>query len=160
MWRYKRLLLVATIAVALALGLLEGMRYWAEHRSLPVSVIVQGPPIGPMADQMKAAGITNIGIPVPYEEVTNPPITLREIKELKRCLARDRFLPLFPPAIEVRDGEVTAPYYSKSSRYTVVSFGREKEWRIISIEEHHMTVCYIQPPTRWEKILSYLPFVD
>ena len=160
------LIVVATI-VAVAWGILEGMRYWAEHRAIPVFVILQLPPTGPMAASFIAAGMTNIGTPVPYQQVTNPPISMMDVSAIKQCLAREQFLPLFPLEIEIREGKVTAPYGMKNNRRTnlmresVVEFvQRENAWHISKINEHRGTACPIRPPTRWEKLLSYLPFTD
>ena len=160
-WCCKRLFFAGLITWAVLWGLLECMRHWAEHQSIPVSIIEVGPPRGPLAAQMKAAGITSVGVPVPYEQVTNPPITSGDIAAIRLCLARERFLPLFPAEIEWRDGEVTAHSHSKRGRYIAVLFGQKKErWRIVAITEGKATVCYTRPPTLWEKVLSYLPFVN
>jgi len=164
-WQSRRMLVVAVAFVAVAWGMLEWMRYRAEHWPIPVLVIRQLPPTGPMAGSFIAAGLTNVETPVSYQQVTNPPISIADIAAIKRCLARDRFLPLFPLEIEIREGEVSARYGMKVNRRTngmretVVAFvQRENSWQIAGIKEHRGIACPIRPPTRWEKFLSYLPF--
>jgi hypothetical protein len=166
-WQLRRVFVVSVAIIAVAWGMLQLMRYRAEHRAIPVFVILQLPPSGPMAASFIAAGMTNIGTPVPYQQVTNPPISMADVAAIKRCLAREQFLPLFPLEIEIREDEVTAPYRMKihrrtnRMRETVVEFvQRENSWHIAGIKNHRGTACPIYPPTRWEKLLSYLPFTD
>lgn len=166
-WQRRRVFVVVVAVVAVAWGMLEWMRYRAEHRTIPVFVIQQSPPSGPMAGSFIAVGMTNIGNPIPYEQVTNPPVSRADLVAIKRCLAREQFLPLFPLEIEIRDGEVTAPYGMKVNRRTnrmretVVEFvQRENVWHIAGIKEHRGIAHRARPPSRWEKLLSYLPFTD
>lgn len=163
----RRALIVTTLMLAPSWGLLEWIRHRAEHRAIPVFVMLRLPPAGPMAAAMKAAGLTNTLTPVPYAQVTNLPVSLRDIAAIKRCLARDRFLPLFPLEIRIEDGEVTGLYGMKVNRRTnrlreaaVILDRSEGSWRIVRIVQHWGTVTTARPLTRWEKFLSYLPFTD
>jgi hypothetical protein len=166
-WRCKRLLLLGLLAFIVAWAALILMRLWAEHRDIPVLVMVQGPPIGPLGVQMKAAGITNVSNPVPYSQVATPRISLDEIARIKRCLARDQFLPLFPSEIEIGHEDVTAQYKMKinrrtgRTRQTVVMLVRERNaWRIERVGQLRGIADFSRPPTLWQKFVSYLPFTD
>ena len=152
------------MALWAGLGLL---RYHAEHRTIPIFVMIYGPPKGPMASQFVAAGITNLGMPTPYADAVNPPVSLTDIAAIKRCLARQRFFPLFPGDIQIRGGDVEARYEEKLNRrtsgfrQTVILFAREEhQWRIARIEERRGTVTPFRPWKWWEKLLDFVPFVD
>jgi hypothetical protein len=158
---------MAFAAVVLAWAGLELMRYRAEHRTIPVIVMIYGPPTGPMAAQFAAAGITNIGMPVAYDQVTNPPVSRRDLAAIQRCLARDRLLPLFPLEIEITGEEVEARYKAKMKRRTngfhetVIQFARNGEdWQIVGIHDRRGTGCPARPWQWWEKLLDFVPFVD
>ena len=166
-WQCKRLLLLGVLALIVAWAGLILMRVCAEHRDIPVLVILQGPPIGPLGVQMKALGITNGSNPVPYSQVATPRISLDEIAQIKRCLARDRFLPLFPSEIEIGHEDVTAQYEMKinrrtgRTRQTVITLVRERNaWRIERVGQLRGIADFSGPPTLWEKFVSYLPFTD
>ena len=160
-----RLLLGGTLALFLGWGLLELMRYRAEHRQIPILVVVDGLPAAPAG---RFTGLSSyVTHQVSYSEAMNPRISVNDIVALKRCLARERFLPLFPSEIEIAKEETTASYRLRTnrktgrSRQTVVVFTHQEDaWRIHRIEERRGIITFARPPTRFEKLLSYLPFFD
>jgi hypothetical protein len=164
---FKRLLFGGIIALGLLWAGLELLRYRAEHRTIPVFVMIYGPPKGPMATQFAAAGITNLGMPTPYADVANPPVLPTDIAAIKHCLARERFFPLFPKDIQISGEDVEACYEEKLKRRTsgfrrtVILFAkRQHQWRIARIEERSGEMTPIRPWKWWEKVLDFVPFVD
>lgn len=162
----KRVLVGAFVVLALAWSGLELLRYWAERRPIPVFVARDGPPPG-FAARLTGIDTSHFHHWVPYEQVANPRLSTNEIAALKRALARERFLPLFPLNIEIDDTEVVSRYETKVNRRTnriretVVVFTKKNDsWHIAAIEQQSGTAHPIRPWKWWEKLLSYLPFVD
>ena len=165
-WQLRRLLVVVVGVVAVAWAMLESVRYRAEHRAISVMVIVDGPPAG---FPVRFPGVSTNGWVhhVPYDELPQPPVSRADIAAIKFCLARQKFLPLFPAEIQVDKGDVTARYGMKINRRTgrvreqVVMFVQEKNsWRIERICQTGGVADFVRPPTLWDKFLSYLPFTD
>jgi len=145
---------------------LIGSRISAEHRTIPVNVVVDGPPPGFAA---RFPGVPTNGWVhhISYEQISRPSISRGDIAAIKRCLAWGKFLPLFPSEIEIGKDEVTARYGMKINQRTgrvrerIITFARDKDlWRIERIRESAGTADFARPPTLWEKFLSYLPFTD
>jgi hypothetical protein len=149
----RRVLLFLFVTFAVGWALLEAMRLWAERRAIPVEVAVDGPPPG-FAVRFPGMPTNNLIHRVSYEEVSHPLVSRADIAAMRHCLARERFLPLFPAEIEIGKNEVVARYRMRTNRRTgrlretVVTFTHETtSWHIQRIEQSSGRAGFVRPPT-------------